>query len=178
MHRLCFYTCLWLTHALYGLMYAYGAGTAASRVRRHIHEGAHAYIFTGSHAHLHVCVSTITCAHQCSTHTHSCVYGHVYIYHPQRCTHRIIYTYTPVHTPGHLTWRFCLPAFQEFSCRKRTVFKVLNYREHSRAERSVLWAGDWSFTQGLALLLNLCLAHVQKKQRLAIGAKCNFLRHR
>lgn len=172
MHRLCFYTCLCLclTHALYGLMYAYGACTVASRVHRHIYEGAH--------AHLHVRVSTSICAHQCSTHTHSCAYGHVYTYHPQRYTHRIIYTYTPIYTIGHLTWRFCLPVFQEFSCRKRTVFKVLNYSEYSRAERSVLQAGDWSFTQGLALLVNLCPAHVQKKQRLNIGAKCNFLKHR
>lgn len=121
MHWLCFYTCLCLTHALYGLMYAYGACTAASRVHRHVYEGAH--------AHLHVRVSTSTCAHQCSTHTHSCAYGHVYTYHPQRYTHRIIYTYTPIHTIVHLTWRYCLPAFQEFSCTKRTVFKVLNYRE-------------------------------------------------
>lgn len=54
MHRLCFHTCLWLTHELYGPMYAYATFTAAPRVHRHIHEGAHVYIFTGSHAHLHV----------------------------------------------------------------------------------------------------------------------------
>ena len=136
-------------HALYGLKYAYGACTAASRVHRHVHEVAHTHVFIGSHTHLYVCVSTSTCAHQCSMHTHSCAYGHVYKYHPQRYTHRIIYTYTPVHTLGHLTWRVRLRAFRELSRRKRTVFKVLNYREHSRAERSVPQAGDGALHKAL-----------------------------
>lgn len=150
-------------NALYGLMYAYGACTAASRVRRHIHEVAHVYVFIGSHTHLHVCVSTSTCAHQC-THTHSCAYGHVCTYHPQRYTHRIIYTYTPVHTLGHLTWRFCLPAFRELSCGKRTVFKVLNYREHSRAETSALQAGDGALHKAL-LSCWICVWHTHRRNK-------------
>lgn len=126
----------------------WGMHSCIQRVRRQAHEVAHAYVFIGSRTHLHVCVSTSTCPHQC-THTHSCACGHVYTYHPQRYTHRIIYTYTPIHTLGHLTWRFCLPAFRELSCRKRTVFKVLNYREHSRAETSVLQAGDGALHKAL-----------------------------
>lgn len=84
-------------NALYGLMYAYGACTAASRVRRHIHEVAHVYVFIGSHTHLHVCVSTSTCA-QVYAHSQLRLWACMHIPPPEVHTQDYLHLHTRPHT--------------------------------------------------------------------------------